>query len=240
MILVILFLTAVFAGFIQGLTGFGCGLLFMSVAPAFLPMISSASISSFISIFLTLGMAIKYRKHVQWKYIPVPTLFFVVSGMISIYFASRLNTVILKGIFGVFLILLSVYFLFWSDKVRLQANFLTMFICGTVSGICDGLFGVGGPLMVLFFLALCDSKEEYLGTIQTFFLISCTFNFIFRVSQGLFDISLLKTALFCAAGVLGGMQSSHFVMEKLDGNWMKKLTYGLIGVSGIVSLAAVL
>ena len=29
-----------------------------------------------------------------------------------------------------------------------------MIVTGVLSGICDGLFGIGGPLMVVFYLAL--------------------------------------------------------------------------------------
>ena len=40
-----------------------------------------------------------------------------------------------------------------------------MVVCSFVSGLCNGLFGIGGPLMVLIILAACDSMDEYIGNI---------------------------------------------------------------------------
>lgn len=80
-----------------------------------------------------------------------------------------------------------------------------MFLCGFVSGVCDGLFGIGGPLMVLFFLALTNSKDEYLGTISLFFLIVCSYNLIFRIVHGIFTLQLLPYALLSLIMVFVGL-----------------------------------
>ena len=44
-------ISTLLAGFIQGVSGFGAGIVFMSIIPYFLSVISSATISNFMSVF---------------------------------------------------------------------------------------------------------------------------------------------------------------------------------------------
>ena len=74
--------------------------------------------------------------------------------------APYLPTDLLKKVFGVFLMLLSVYFLVFSSKLKIKATLMSATVCGTLAGILGGLFGIGGPPMVIFFLAALDDKEE--------------------------------------------------------------------------------
>lgn len=228
-------ISTLLAGFIQGVSGFGAGIVFMSIIPYFLSVISSATISNFMSVFLNLMMSYHYRKSMKINLLLMPALFFILGGTISILFVTKINTEFLKLVLGIFLIVLAVYFSLFSDKVKIKANVMTMFICGFISGICDGLFGIGGPLMVLFFLPLTHSKEEYLGTISTFFSIVCTYNMILRVFQGLFTVFLLPYALISILMVFIGLQIGNRVVAKIDDQLLKKLTYIFIGVCGLIT-----
>jgi transcriptional regulator with XRE-family HTH domain len=51
-------------------------------------------------------------------------------------------------------IAISLWFMFFADKIRIKANLLTAFICGSLAGVASGLFGIGGPPMVIYILAI--------------------------------------------------------------------------------------
>ncbi|MDD8049031.1 MAG: sulfite exporter TauE/SafE family protein [Thomasclavelia sp.] len=234
-IYIIIAFLAILGGLIQGVSGFGAGIVVMSVLPYFLSVTSSAAVSSFMSVFLTAMMAYRYRKYINKNDLLLPALFFVVGGTIAIFFSTSIDTGFMKMILGLFLLVLAVYFYFFSSKIKLKADIKTMFICGFISGVCDGLFGVGGPLMVLFFLSLTSSKEEYLGTIQAFFFIVCAYNFIFRVYRGIFTIDLLGFGIISVIAVFVGLQIGNKIVDKIDIEMTKKITYILIGVSGLIT-----
>lgn len=227
--------TLLLAGFVQGVSGFGAGIVFMSIVPYFLSVTASAAISNFVCLMLEIMMVIRYRKYINKKIILMPAVFFIVGGTIGIILASNMDTRLMKLILGGFLILLSIYMLIFRSKMKLKDNLLTMFVCGFVSGLCDGMFSIGGPLMVLYFLATTKSKEEYLGTIQTFFLICAIYNLALRTYRGLFTVDLLGYALVGTAAIFAGLAVGNRVVDKIDDQMMQKIVCVMIGISGAVT-----
>lgn len=61
-------IAAVFAGIVQGITGFGAGIVMMMILPMVLGSIpQSAGVSTAICVILSLQMIFLYRKHVDVK-----------------------------------------------------------------------------------------------------------------------------------------------------------------------------
>lgn len=240
MIYLIICLSLLLAGFIQGVSGFGAGIVFMSIVPYFLSVTASAAISNFVCLMLEIMMVIRYRKHINKSIILLPAIFFIIAATAGIHLASNLDTRIMKEILGSFLILLAVYMMVFRSKMNLQPTLLTMFVCGFVSGLCDGMFSIGGPLMVLYFLAITKSKEEYLGTIQTFFGICAIYNLALRTYRGLFTIDLLGYALVGTAAIFLGLKIGNRVVDRIDDQIMQKIVCVMIGISGAVTLVTAL
>ncbi|MBS5111800.1 MAG: sulfite exporter TauE/SafE family protein [Coprobacillus cateniformis] len=235
MIYFIIFTTTILAGFIQSVSGFGAGIVIMSILPYFFSVLQASAICNFISIFLCASLACRYRNFVQKKYIPFPGLFFILGATLAIYISTSLDVRFLKIILGLFLLFLAIYFVLFSHKVSIKANYITMFLCGFISGVCDGLFSIGGPLMVLFFLSLTKSKEEYLGTMSAFLLIVCCYNLGLRIYWNIFTIRLLPYSILGVIAVYIGLKLGNKVVDKIDDELLKKLTYGLIAVSGFIT-----
>ena len=102
MIIIAILISTLLAGFIQGVSGFGAGIVFMSVIPYFLSVISSAVISNFMSVFLNLLMTYHYRQAINKTIIVLPALFFIIGGTLSLYFVTMIDTAFLKLILGLF------------------------------------------------------------------------------------------------------------------------------------------
>ena len=221
-----LMLTAVIAGLVQGTTGFGLGIVMMLVLPFFLPLASSAAVTNFISLPLCLFLYLRYRKEVNHKLLILPTLFYIVGSSLAI--------------FSLFLIGLSIYFLKFATTFQIRASLTTMIVTGVLSGICDGLFGIGGPLMVVFYLALVPTKEAYLGSIQGLFLLVGIYNIIFRIYRGIFTINLLQPSLFISVAVLLGMLIANRIVNRINHDLIRQLTYCFIGLSGVITLLTTL
>lgn len=235
-----LMLTAVIAGLVQGTTGFGLGIVMMLVLPFFLPLASSAAVTNFISLPLCLFLYLRYRKEVNHKLLILPTLFYIVGSSLAILLIPYINQYLLKIFFSLFLIRLSIYFLKFATTFQIRASLTTMIVTGVLSGICDGLFGIGGPLMVVFYLALVPTKEAYLGSIQGLFLLVGIYNIIFRIYRGIFTINLLQPSLFISVAVLLGMLIANRIVNRINHDLIRQLTYCFIGLSGVITLLTTL
>lgn len=234
-----IFLSAFVAGIIQGVTGFGAGVVMMMFLPLQFSVIQSAGISSAICLILCAAMVYRYRKTINYKKIIAPAVLYLAMSSISIVFAKMMNQEIMKIILGIFLIVLAIYFLFFSKK-EVEPKGIVALLCIVISGICDGLFGIGGPLMVIYFLSKTHSKEEYLGTIQCFFLINVLYSTLFRIVNGIITIDLVSGIGLGMVGILIGLGIANKIVDKLDADFIRKLTYVLIGLCGLSNVLTTL
>ena len=234
---VLVSITAILAGIVQGITGFGSGIVMMMILPHFFALPQSAGISTAICMFLNMSMVYTYKKHIHFKSVLFPSLCFLCVCSTTIYFSTMFDQILMKKILGVFFVVLSIYYLFinkGNDRKKLSLPISIIFI--VISAICDGLFGIGGPLMVIYFLSQTHSTHEYLGTIQCFFLINCIYNTCFRVFNGILHLEHLMMIGIGALGIMLGGFIARQVVDKLDGTILRKLTYIMIGLSGIINL----
>lgn len=234
-----IFLPAFVAGIIQGVTGFGAGVIMMMFLPLQYSVIQSAGISSAICLILCVFMVYRYRKTINFKQIIGPAILYLVVSSISIIFAKNINQDIMKIILGLFLIVLAIYFLFFSKK-DIEPKGIVSLLCIVISGICDGLFGIGGPLMVIYFLSKTHSKEEYLGTIQCFFLVNVFYSTIFRILNSIITIDLIPCIGIGMIAILLGLLIANKIVNRLNAELIRKLTYILIGLCGLSNIITTL
>ncbi|WP_263848889.1 TSUP family transporter [Lacticaseibacillus thailandensis] len=109
-----------------------------------------------------------------------------------------------------------------------------------VSGFFNGLFGIGGPLMALYFLTESRSTTEYLASIQTFFMLDTVYVTSLRFSQGILQLHHLG---FVAVGMLGaviGTIVANRVVDQLNLTRVRQIVYTFIGISGLYYLVQAL
>ena len=233
--LAVIVLTALAAGFVQAVSGFGGALVMMMSLPYFMEMKYAAALGGVICIPLCASLAWQYRKHIDWKLVFVPAVIYLVTSSISIRAAATLELGWLKAVFGILLILLAVYFSFFSSKIHIEANFKTALICAGLSGVTGGLFGIGGPLMVLYYLAVTDNTKTYLGTINILFLITELYNSIIRYYNGLIRTDMWQVVICGFVAIIIGQFFGTKAAGKLNPATVKKSIYVMLAVSGLVT-----
>ena len=232
----VVFLAPVVAGLIQSVTGFGSGIFMMVFFPMLFPILGASAISSAISLAGTCSLSWHYRKHCQWKLTIIPALIYILVSSAAVLLAPYLPTDLLKKVFGVFLMILAVYFLVFSSRLKIKANLASAAVCGTLAGILGGLFGIGGPPMVIYFLAALDDKEEYLGTIQLHFFVTGVYMLAFRIYKGIYTMDMIPYTILGMAGIMIGKKIGTKIVDRINADTMKKLVYAFLGVSGFLNL----
>lgn len=91
----ILFISTI-AGLLQGLTGFGAGLYLCYIYPIFYPVIQCSGIIGIICLFLSLIMALQYRKFIELKKVLIPVSIYILISTIIIVIGPSLNSSYLK------------------------------------------------------------------------------------------------------------------------------------------------
>ena len=148
----LLLLICLLGGVTQGTCGFGCGIFATLGFSAYLPVPQAAAVTSIINLGLTLPMVLRYRKHLTLRRIVLPFLVYTVSAVLIIRFSAGLDGKLLKRFFGGFLVALSLYHFTLRGKQPARWTPWLAALAFIVSGLGSGLFGVGGPLLVLYFL----------------------------------------------------------------------------------------
>lgn len=233
-------LAAFIGGIVQGTTGFGAGVISMLVLPYLLSLPEAAGVSGAMAIWICGAIAYKHRKDIVWSNIWLTFTCYVASSLLAIRLAPMIDTVNLKLAFGVFLLVLAAYFLVVKDGLTLQPTPTTKILVGVVSGLSDGFFGIGGPLMVILYMAFSKTREEYLGTLQATFTLVCVVNLIFRIQQGIMQAHHLPYVLLGALAMILALKIANGLNQKLNPELIKKATYVLIGFSGLMTLITTL
>ena len=228
-------LPALLAGLVQGITGFGSGIVLMIFLPLQFSILTSGAIAGVIGLVLCIAMVIRYRESINYKEIFYPAILFLLATNAAVSYAKHLNADVMSLILGLFLFGLSIYYLFFN-KNQYKPNRMVSFIFIITSGIFNGLFNIGGPLMVIYFLSKIEDKEQYLGTIQAFFTVITIFSTFIRISNGLLSSNHLLPIGIGIIGILTGLFFANRIVDRLDTENIQKLTYIVIGFSGIYNV----
>ena len=226
------------AGIIQTVTGFGAAVFLMLIMPRYYDMVAAPAITSAITLGLSAALAWKFRRHIRWKECLFPTVVYLVFSITAIGFAKKLDMAHLSTLVGVFLVILSVYFFVFSERITMKANWQTAALCAMISGVTSGFFGIGGPLMAVYFISAIREKESYIGTIQFLFAFTNIINLFTRVANGIFTIDLLPAVVLGFAGITVGKILGLRILDKTDPGKIKKLVYAFVGISGILTLVS--
>ena len=120
MVWIAVIVMASLSGVVQAISGFGAGILMMSVLPYFFDMVTSSAIGSAVSIGATATLAWKFRKHMDLKITLLPALVYVACSLTVLNFIQDMDMEVLTLAFGVFLIVLSLYSFLFSKRMKLQ------------------------------------------------------------------------------------------------------------------------
>lgn len=225
------------AGFVQRVSGFGLGIFAMIFLPHFMPThTAAAAISSIFSCGTTTFNAIKYRKKTSYKTALPMLIASLVTIPFAVCFSSKISSRIFEILLGAVLVILSIYFLFLGNKIRIKATAANGAISGALGGILGGLFSTGGPPAVLYLASAAPDNDTYFATIQFYFCITNLYATATRALGGVINWQVL---IFSAIGMIGCMLGDFvggLVFKKLDSAKLKLIIYIGMIASGIIMI----
>jgi uncharacterized protein len=231
--LVWLFLIALCGAFIQTNIGFGFPLLAMVFLPLLFPFSTAVTLCQLIAIVSTTYLTIKYWEYIKWRTMIPLLLVSLATGIVVTFFSIDMAQGSLKMILGTALVGISVFTVWFSERIKIKPTIAAGASMGLVAGLGNGLFGIGGPQVAIYLLAGIEEKRAYLATIQCYFFISNISTIIVRASKG--SVTWEHTP-YVIAGWMGiglGTYLGLKIFNRIPHSLVKKLVYAFIGLSGV-------
>jgi uncharacterized membrane protein YfcA len=229
-------LVALASSYVQSVTGFGFGILSMIFLPSLLPYTGANALSSTLSTFTSLFTLILLRRQVNLRNLIFPTVGCLVSTFFAVAFIKQQSNKTLILLLGIMLVLLSLYFFFFSDKIRIKPTPIAGFIAGALSGIGNGMFAIGGPPAVIYFLQSEESSEKYMATISAFFVISGAVSIGSKAVLGFMTPDVLIAIAVGFFTMLGGAFIGKLTRDKIRPHLIKKTIYAFMAMSGVINI----
>lgn len=235
--IIYIFLLAIGASFVQRTTGFGFGIFIMTALPFLMPSYAEAvTLSGILSLTSSTVVMLKYRKYVNCKRLSPILLTFFMMSTLAIVMLDRIEGRTMRVILGGILILVSLYFSFFKEKVQQFIRPTTgwQLGAGTVSGVMGGLFGMQGPPVVLYLINSEPDKNHYMGMIQTYAVITNIAMVIVRAYAGYVTPAVGKSYLYGLAGLAVGVFAGNWVYNRIPNKIFTYIVYAYIGISGLI------
>lgn len=230
-------LLAAGASFVQRTTGFGFGIFIMTVLPFLMPSYAEAvTLSGILSLTSSTVVMLKYLKYVSWKRIlPILAAFLVMSAF-AVFMLEKLEGRTMRIILGLILILLSLYFCFFKERLQkvIKPTSGWQIGSGVISGVMGGLFGMQGPPVVLYLINSEPDKNHYMGMIQTYAVLTNVIMLVTRACNGYLTTAVGTTYLYSITGLVVGVLAGNWAFKRLPDKLFAYIVYAYIGISGLV------
>lgn len=234
---ILLFLSALAAYFVKGITGFGNTLV---MSPLFSFIVSNRVTTPVDLLFSLPSNAFivwKERKSISVK-IVVPLSLLLLAGVIPGTFLLKAgNDRVLKSILGLIVIGLAVEMLTRKQKESSdkKINTAALIIIGVLSGVMAGLYGISA-LLIAYINRTTDSKSQFRANMCCVFLVDNVFRFILYLFTGILTKEVLLLSLMLSPAVILGMAAGIKVDSRLNEKTARNCVIGLLLVSGLVLL----
>ena len=234
-----LFLFLFIAGAVQGSANFGFVLIALPLLGLFMPLKTAVPLLTLVGLFLGTAQLSQIRKKPDVKM--VATL--LASSMVGVPLGTWILVVaddsLLKGIVGTILVVAAVL-LAKGYRVRWGGKTLHTVVGGFLSGLLKGAAAIGGPPIVILLSNYDLDKQTYRANILTYFFLIGVFAIPTYLKAGLFTYDMLIQSIWGFGAAALGLVAGNLIFKRIDERKFKRLTYGIVMVSGVMTMLSVL
>lgn len=159
MIYILTALVALAGSCVQSSSGFGYAIICMAIWPMFMPFYTASILEAIAAFFMVIYIAVKLWKFIDWKLLLPPVIMATVTSLLGVNTLMALDEAVLSKLMGTVLLVLAVYFIFFSSKVHLKAGLFSGLAAGAVSVFLIHVFQghVSGAMLPLVGAALAGT-----------------------------------------------------------------------------------
>lgn len=242
MTLTIIFILCIsfIASLVRSTLGFGESLIAVPLFLLFLPLEIAVPLSVLLSIVIALIIVIQDYKNIHFdsaKWLILYALPGIPLGILILLYG---NAVFIKLGLGILIILYALYSLFIKrDFMVKNENKLWLFICGFLSGVFGGAYGLNGPPLVIYGNLQQWNATHFRATLQAYFLPVSLISVLGYYTKGLLTTEVSTYFMLTLSTTVPAVFLGRYLNHRLKGaSFFKYVYWGLvaIGVLLIVSM----
>jgi uncharacterized membrane protein YfcA len=237
-----IFIISFVATLVRSTFGFGESLVAVPLFILFLPIEIAVPLSVLISIFVALVVVIQDHQQIHFNSAKWLIIFAILGIPIGLIILIYGNEFWVKTGLGLLIILYSLYAIFGKNRLSLKSdNMLWLFVCGFVSGILGGAYGVNGPPLVVYGNMRNWSAKHFRATLQAYFLPASTIAALGYFAKGLITLKVFEYFLISLPAVIPAIFLGRYLNQKIkDNSFFKYIYFGLILIGIFLIFNAVL
>ena len=223
------------AGFVQSLSGFGFGLVSMSLMPLFMSVKQAAVISTAFSLLATVTTFIRHCGQYDWR-LGLQFILSVCVGLpAGVFFLERSSEALLTRTLGALMLAYACReFLIRSARKSFPAVWTIPL--GLFSGAMSGAFNLGGVPTAAYAYAHPWTRGQIMAFLQVMITLSCLLRLAFYHQAGLLAGIPWTRALVLALPLYAAIWLGHWALQRIHPAHMRKGIFTFIGVSGVYYL----
>jgi hypothetical protein len=236
MITLSIILIAFTATLVRSTFGFGESLVAVPLFAMFLPLDAAVPLSVLMSVLVALVVVLQDRRHIHIRSAKALILFAVLGIPFGLALLAYGNEYRVKIVLGVLIVGNSIYTLQKRrPPVADQDSRWWLFVCGFLSGILGGAYGLNGPPLVVYGNRRRWSPAQFRATLQAYFLPVSLLGLAGYGAQGLLDHTVLIDFLYCLPAILPAILIGRYLNRRLKGQAFYKYIYwGLMIIGGLL------
>jgi uncharacterized membrane protein YfcA len=219
------------AGFVQGMSGFGFGLVSMSLLPLFMGIKQAAVISTAFSLLATVMTFARHYREYEWRRGAVFLASVCVGLPLGVYFLEKGSEKLLVRVLGAFMLAYAAREFVFPSTARTFPPAWTVPL-GLFSGAMSGAFNLGGVPSAAYAYGHPWSRGQIMAFLQVMITLTCGLRMVFYHNAGLLGSIPWGPALVLALPVAGAIWLGHFALERIHPRHMRQAIFAFLAVSG--------
>ena len=217
------------------LFGFGAGLITVGTLALVFPEIQDVVVLlMLVSLPAEVFVVVKSFKHINWRGVAWLLLGVAVGVPLGAVVLRLGNATWILALLGVFLLVVGITFLRLPDGRSIRWPTWVAPPVGLVSGVLGGMFGTGGPPLIVYYQLAGVEKASFRGNLMAIFAVVTLVRLVSYSVGGLITEPRLWSALFVVPAVAVGAWLGHRAHVEIREATFRKLVSVFLAAIGVV------
>ncbi|XXJ19772.1 sulfite exporter TauE/SafE family protein [Desulfovibrio caledoniensis] len=223
------------AAFLQGLTGFGFGLIALPLLGFFLDIKTSVPLMILLAVIISIYLSLRLRKSIDLKNAFTLLAASLAGIPLGVYALKQIPTRGLSLCVGVIMVVFTSYQFLARPEPRSFGKRLTV-LAGFCSGVLGGSLGVGGPPVIVYTALQPWTKDRAKATLACFFALSGVAVIATQAVSGMITDEVLHLYGLSLPALLAGIFLGTKAYDRLSDNGYRQLAMALVFLLGCMML----
>ena len=219
------------------LLGFGAGLIAVGTMALLLPELKDAVVLLLlVNLPAELWVVRSSWQRISWRGVLVIFIGVVIGTPLGTFLLRWGDARFLLIVLGVFLVAVGAVFIFIRDTRERQLPRWAAGPIGVISGVLTGLFGTGGPPLILYYRLQGVDKAAFRGHLMAIFLLMTAVRVPSYAAFGLITEPRLWSALAVLPAVILGALIGNRIHLRIEEDTFRRLVSAALLIIGLLLL----